>query len=408
MDDFNTPLENFDDVLASFGPHAEIEVRSGLPIETRSDDGNADPLEAATAAVEELRSAAETRHTAHQTEVRGLTDRIASLETRLNRPGTGGTEQRNERTDEQRAFGTYLRRGEGALTDVERRALTVGNDASAGFLAPPEYGTEIIKALVEHSPIRQYARVVTIAAPEVRFPRRVSGTNAEWVSEIGNRPESTLTYDQVTLTPHEIATFVEVSKQLVEDAAYDLEGEIRSALAEDIGVKEGRAFISGDGVGKPKGILNATGIQEVVTGHASTLGANASDLLIEVFSRLPTAYAQNGAWLLNRKTLATVRKLKDANGAYVWQPSLQAGQPATLLGRPVIEAVDADDVGAGKYPIIFGDFSGYRIVDRVGLSVLVDPFSRAKNGITVFHCRKRVGGDVTNPDRFVKVKVAAS
>lgn len=249
---------------------------------------------------------------------------------------------------------------------------------------------------------------MSIAGPDVRFPRRVSGTNAEWVAEIANRPESTLTYDQVTLTPFEIATFVEVSKQLVEDAAYDVEGEIRNAFAEDIGIKEGAAFIAGDGIGKPKGILKAAGITEVISGAAGTLGANPGDLLIEVYSRLPTAYAQNGAWLMNRKTLATVRKLKDASGAYLWQPSLAVGQPATILGRPIIEAVDADDVGAGKYPIVFGDFSGYRIVDRVGVSVLVDPFSRAKNGITVFHCRKRVGGDVTNPDRFVKVKVAAT
>ena len=111
---------------------------------------------------------------------------------------------------------------------------------------------------------------------------------------------------------------------------------------------------------------------------------------------------------MNRLSLAAVRKLKDAQGQYLWQPGIQAGQPSTILGRPVIEAVDMPNVGAGAFPIVFGDFSGYRIVDKVGLSVLTDPFTRAKNGITVFHARKRVGGDVTHPDKFVKVKIAAS
>ncbi|WHA40158.1 phage major capsid protein [Agrobacterium larrymoorei] len=383
--------------------HEKIEVRSALPIETREDD----PLAVATAAVEELRTAAEERHTAHQTEVRSLTERLAGLETRLNRPGTQ-QEQRNEPSVEQRAFGTYLRRGAAALNADEQRALTVANDASAGYLAPPEYGNEILRTVVEYSPIRAYARVMQIAGPEVRYPKRLSGTNAQWVSEIEDRPESTMTFGQVTLAPHELATFVDVSKQLLEDAAYDVEGELRTSFAEDFGVKEGAAFVNGDGVGKPKGILQAPNIQQIVTGAASTLGTAPADLLIDAMSKLPSVYAQNGAWLMNRTTLASIRKLKDAQGAYLWQPSIQVGAPSTLLGRPIIEAVDMPSIAAGAFPIVFGDFSGYRIVDRVGVSVLVDPFSRATNGITRFHARKRVGADVTHPDRFVKVKVAAS
>lgn len=338
-----------------------------------------------------------------------LIGRLDKIEAKLNRPGVGKAEDEPEEVKlEKKAFGTYLRRGEAGLVELDRKALTVANNASAGFLAPPEYGNEIVKALVEYSPIRSYAKVVTIAGPEIRFPKRLTGTNAQWVSEIGDRPESSLTYGQVTLTPWEIATFVELSKQLLEDAAYDVEGEVRDALAEDFGQKEGAAFISGDGVGKPKGILVASDIPQIVSGAAATLGSAPGDLLIDAFSKLPTAHAQNGAWLMNRTTLATVRKLKDGQGAYLWQPSIQTGQPSTLLGRPVIEAVDMDNVAAGKFPIVFGDWSGYRIVDRVGVSILVDPFTRATNGITRFHARKRVGGDVTHPDRFVKIKIAAS
>ncbi len=383
--------------------HEKIEVRSALPIETREDD----PLAIATQAVEELRTAAEERHTAHQTEVRSLTERLASMETRLNRPGTQ-QEQRNEPTADALAFGVYLRRGAAALNAEEQRALTVATDASAGYLAPPEYGNEILRTVVEYSPIRAYARVMQIAGPEIRYPKKLTGTNAQWVSEIEDRPESTLTFGQVTLTPFELATFVDVSKQLLEDAAYDVEGELRTSFAEDFGVKEGAAFVNGDGVGKPKGILQATGIQQVVSGAAATLGTAPADLLIDAMSKLPSVYAQNGAWLMNRTTLASIRKLKDAQGAYLWQPSIQVGAPSTLLGRPIIEAVDMPSIAAGAFPIVFGDWSGYRIVDRVGVSVLVDPFTKATNGITRFHARKRVGADVTHPDRFVKVKVAAS
>ena len=384
-----------------------LETRSALPIETREDD----PLAAAIASVEQLRTAAEEHRTQLDerlvTETRTLADRIAGIETKLNRPGTQQVEQ-NEPAPEVRAFGVYLRRGGAALNETEQRALTVANDASAGYLAPPEYGNEILKAVVEFSPIRAYAKVVHIAGPEIRFPKRLTSTNAQWVSEIEDRPESTLTYGQLTLAPHELATFVDVSKQLLEDAAYDLEAELRDAFAEDFGVKEGASFISGTGIGRPKGILVAEGIPIVASGTAATLGANPADMLIDAMAKLPSVHAQNGAWLMNRTVLATVRKLKDAQGAYLWQPSIQAGQPATLLGRPVIEAVDMPNVAAGTFPIVFGDFSGYRIVDRIGVSVLVDPFTKATNGITRFHARKRVGADVTHPDRFVKIKVAVS
>jgi HK97 family phage major capsid protein len=386
--------------------HIQIETRSALPIETREDD----PLAAAIANVEAIRTAAEQRATEHQTEVRALTDRLASMETRLNRPNGGQQEQRNEPTEEQRAFSSYIRRGEQGLSDVERRALTVGADATAGFLAPPEFGTRIIEALQVYSPIRQYASVVQVGGREIRYPRRVAGTNFQWVSETGNRPESQPTYDQVTLTPWELAGFTEISRQLLEDSVFDIDAELRKCFAIDIAQKEGAAFVIGDGNGKPKGILSAgTGIPEVVSGNASTLGSAPADLLIDALTKLGTPNAANSAFMMNGKTLGMVRKLKDQQGAYLWQPSIQAGAPTTLLGRPVIEAPDMPDIGAGAFPIVVGNFrEGYLITDRVDISVLVDPFTRATNGIVRFHGRKRTGGDVVDPTRFVKVKVAAA
>ncbi|GHE49940.1 hypothetical protein GCM10019059_06500 [Camelimonas fluminis] len=339
--------------------------------------------------------------------VSDMAKRLEALETAAARPAIGG-DAKAQTTDEQKSFGVYLRRGDAGLGDVERKALTVATDASAGFLAPTTFGDEILKKLREFSPIRQYAKVVQIGGKDVKYPRRLTSTVATWVDEVDARTESGMTFEQVTLTPHELATFVEVSRQLLEDNRYDLEGELASDLGESFAIAEGAAFVSGNGTGKPKGVLAATGIAEVVSGNAATLGSNPGDLLIDMFAKLQTAHAQNGAWAMNRTTLAAIRKVKDGNGQYIWQPGLQAGQPSTILGRPVIEMVDLPNVAADAYPIVFGDWSGYRIVDRVDMSILVDPYSGAKNGITTFHARKRVGGDVTHADRFVKLKISAT
>lgn len=317
-----------------------------VPIETRSDpnpnqqQNEPDPVVAATQAVEELRTAAGAFETRQTEALRAAEARLAAVEVRLNRPGAQQQEQRNEPAPEVRAFGVYLRRGAAALNADEQRALTVANDQSAGYLAPPEYGNEILRTVVEYSPIRAYARVMTIAGSEIRYPKRLTSTNAQWVAELEDRPESTLTYGQVTLAPHEIATWVDVSKQLLEDAAYDVEGELRSAFAEDFGVKEGAAFVNGDGVGKPRGILQDAGIAEFETGEETIKPGE----LIALLAKLPSVHAQRGAWAMNRNTLTAIRLMTDVNGAFLWQPGLQAGQPASLLGRPIIEAVDMPDI----------------------------------------------------------------
>lgn len=218
-----------------------------------------------------------------------------------------------------------------------------------------------------------------------------------------------MTFEQIALTPYELATYVPVSNQLLEDNKYNLEGEIAADLGESFGIAEGAAFISGDGNGKPKGILNATGIAQMVTGAASSFPAsNPADVIIKMFHSLPTAHAQNGSWLLNRNTLGLMRTWKDAQGRYLLADPISAGMPTTLLGRPVVEMVDMPDVAAGAFPIVFGDLTAYRIVDRVGIATLRDPYTLAATGQTRFFMRKRVGGDLTHPDRLIKLKVAAS
>lgn len=383
--------------------HQKIETRSALPIETREDD----PLAAATAAVEELRSAAEQHRTQLDerlaSELRTVTDRIAGIETRLNRPGTQ-QEQRNEPAAETRAFGTYLRMGDRAPAD-ELRALTVSSDPQGGYLAPAEMSGEFIRDLTLFSPVRSVASIRSTGAPSVIYPKRTSITNAKWKGEGQAQEASEPGFGQAEIVVKEVNTFVDVSNQLLADSAGQAEQEVRLALAEDFGQKEGAAFVNGDGALQPEGFMVNAAITHFLNGHATNLSA---DALIGLLYSLPAPYRNAGSWAMNGTTLATVRKLKDGQGNYLWQPSYQAGQPETLLGRPVVEMLDMPDVASAAFPIIYGDFSGYRIVDRVALSILVNPYLLATNGMTRIHATRRVGGGVIQAAKFRKLKMATS
>lgn len=290
----------------------------------------------------------------------------------------------------------------------EIKALTVANDTNGGYLAPEETGNELIKLLNEYSPIRKYTKVVNISAESINYPRRVTGTAATWVTETGNRTATGMTFEQVKMTPHELATFTDVSYQLLEDNAYGLEGELLSDFAESFSKTEDLTFVKGTGAGQPMGIMAAADIAEIKTGVAANFPASSpADGIIAMYHKIATSYAQSGVWMMNRNTLSVIRQWKDGNGRYLAIDPISEGAPTTLLGRPVVEMPDMDDIGAGNCPILFGDMSGYRIVDRIGLNTLRDPFSLAVNGQVRFHARKRVGADLTRPDRFIKLRLAA-
>ncbi|MBX5240974.1 phage major capsid protein [Rhizobium sp. NLR22b] len=344
-------------------------------------------------------------------DLKALKADIATIKAKLNRPTAANNNQPTAENDndlERKAFNSFLRRGVERMSADEVKALTVASDTNGGFLAPEEVGNELIKLLSEYSPIRSYARVVSISAESIKYPRRVSGTAATWVDETEDRTESGMTFEQVTLTPIELATFTDVSNQLLEDNAYGLEGELLADYAQSFGQTEGLAFVKGTGVKQPKGIMIASGIKEVKTGVAAAFpSTNPADVLIGMYHGIATTHANNGVWLMNRNTLGTIRQWKDSTGRYLVLDPITAGGVSTLLGRPIVEMPDMDDIGGGKYPILFGDLTGYRIVDRVGLSTLRDPYTLATKGQVRFHARKRVGADVTHPDRFIKLKVAA-
>ena len=378
------------------------------PVE-RKEAAEAEADDVVTKALAELTEQVEKRVAAAEAKAdnSALLARLDKLEAKAARPGAHATGT-NDATEERKAFTAYLRRGTDRMDPVETKALTVANDASAGFLAPEEVGNELIKLLTEFSPIRQYARVVGISAPEVKYPRRVTGLGATWTDEIADRTPSQSVYEQVKIAPHELATYVDVSNALLEDNAYNLEGELLSDFAEAFAIAEGQAFINGTGVSQPKGILNATGIAAMPTGDAAGFpAANPADVLIRMFHALPTAHAARGTWVLNRRTLGTLREWKDGMGRYLVADPISAGAASTILGRPIAEMADMPDIAAGEFPLLFGDLTGYRITDRIAMSVLRDPFTLATKGQVRMVARKRVGADVTHPDRFIKLQVAA-
>jgi HK97 family phage major capsid protein len=335
-----------------------------------------------------------------------ITARLDKMEAALNRPAIH-TKDADDADLEKKAFIEFARRGVERMDQKAAAVLTVANDASAGYLAPESFGAEVLKKIVEWSPVRNYAKAMTISSESVKLPRKLTGTAATWTAENTAATQSDMTFEQATFTPFELKTYVDVSNQLLEDNAYNLEGLLSEDFGEAFGKAEATAFVSGDGAGKPVGLLEAAGIAEIKTGNAATLGTDPAATIISMFHKVPAVVAQAGVWMMNRTTLGNLRTLKDGTGRFIMLDPITAGAPVTLLGRPIVEMVDMPDVAADAYPIMFGDLSGYRIVDRIGLSVLRDPYSQATNGLVRFHIRKRVGGDVSHADRFLKLKVAA-
>jgi HK97 family phage major capsid protein len=219
-----------------------------------------------------------------------------------------------------------------------------------------------------------------------------------------------MTYGQVEIPVHEMACYVDVSLRLLEDAAINVEAEVATDLAEEFGRLEALAFAQGDGVKKPRGVMENSAVAYTYTGNASTLGTAPADVLIEAFYELPAFYRGRGVWMMNSSTIAAVRKLKDGtSGQYLWQEGLANGSPATILGRPVIEDPTMDDVGSAAEPIIFGDFdSAYRIYDRVGMSIFADPYTVRTSGLMRFHARRRVGAGLVLAEALRKIRCATS
>lgn len=382
--------------------HLKTKDLLGSTALTLKDGDPAEPGDIVTKAIEDLTKTVDTRlgEVEKKADTSKIVDRLDKLEAKANRPDGGETE--DEPTEEHKAFAAYLRYGSNAPA-AELKALTVSSDPQGGYFAPAEMSSEFIRDLVEYSPVRSVASVRQTGAPSVIYPKRTGVTNALWKGETEVQEASEPGFGQSELVLKEINTYVDISNQLLADSAGQAEAEVRTALAEDFGQKEGLAFVSGDGVLEPEGVMTHDGVAETLNGHATVLDP---DRLIQLLYAQPAMYRNAGAWAMNGTTLGIIRTLKDGDGRMLWQPSYAAGQPETILGRPVVEMVDMPDLASGTYPIIYGDWSGYRIVDRVGLSTLVNPYIRATEGITRIHATRRVTGGVLQAAKFRKLHMS--
>jgi HK97 family phage major capsid protein len=371
----------------------------------RKEGEEADPVAIVSKSLETLQTTVDEKLKAIEAkaDTSKLVDRLDKLEAKANRPGV--RDDKSEGAEERKAWLTYLRKGP-QTDDVSLKTLTVANDAAAGYLAPAEVSAEFIRELTEISPIRQFASVRSSSAPSVKYPKRTGITNAKWEGEIEESEESDVTLGQTEIVSRRLTTYVDISNSLLMGSDGAAEAEVRQAFAEDFAQKEGLAFVAGDGIKEPEGILTSPAVPQVLNGHATTLSA---DALISLMYALPSVYRNRGVWVLGGSTLATIRKMKDGQGNFLWQPSFQVGQPETILGRPVAEAVDMPEIASGAFPIVYGDLgTAYRIVDRMQLGTLTDPYTQAKRAITRIHGTRWVGGGVVQPTALRKLKMATS
>ena len=330
-------------------------------------------------------------------------EQMARLETIVSRPdfGKGSPAESMQK----KVYDKWLREGKEGLSPDEVKVLTVSNDATAGYLAPPEYVRELIKGIIEYSPIRSLARVRTTTNRSVQVPKRTAEFAAQWVAEEGARTETTgYAVGLEEIPAHELYALVDISEQELEDSVFNLEAEMNAEFTEQFAKAEGNAFISGDSIGKPQGLITNASVGTITTAANDALAA---DDLIGAAHNIKSEYMRNATWLFNRSTLSAIRKLKDASGQYIFQPGIyQMGIGSNLLGHPVVEASDLADIADGTKPVVFGDIRrAYMIVDRVNLSIMRDPFTQASSGNVRYIARRRVGGQVILPEAITTITI---
>jgi HK97 family phage major capsid protein len=290
----------------------------------------------------------------------------------------------------------------------EGKAMSLGDETTGGYLAPPEFVQDIIKGVQLISPIRPLAQVRTTSRRSVQYPVRSGVFQAKWVSEVGTRSETAgLTYALEEIPNHELYADVLISDQDLEDSVFNIEQEILDNCTEQFAKAEGSAFVNGSGVGQPEGLQTNAGIS-ATNQVTSATGAITAAGLIQIWADLKTVYAQQATWLLNRQSIASVRSLVDLQNRYLWEPGLADGTPPNLLGSPYIEVPDMPNIpsvaSTTSYPIMYGNIKrGYMIVDRINVVVRRLQERYAESGQIAYLVRKRVGGQVVLPEAIRKL-----
>jgi HK97 family phage major capsid protein len=314
------------------------------------------------------------------------------------------------------AFDRYIRKGDDIISIDERKSLSVGTDPDGGYVVNPDLSGRIVMKVFESSPMRAYASIQVISSDALEGLFDLNEASSGWVGEEDSRPETgTPALGKWRIPVHELYAKPKATQKLLDDASINMEAWLASKVAEKFARDEANAFVVGNGSNKPRGFLTyASGttlpgtIEQFPTGASAALASapDGGDALINALYGLKQQYRANATWFMNRSTTRLVRRAKDSDGAYIWSPGIQAGQPATLLGYPVAAFEDMPDPAASSLSIAVGDMrEAYQIVDRLGIRTLRDPYS-AKPYVE-FYTTKRVGGDVVNFEAIKLIRLGA-
>jgi len=339
-----------------------------------------------------------------QAAVDAATIKMAAME--MN--GASGARQVKDK-EYSESFQAHMRRG-----DVQA-ALNKGAAEDGGYTSPVEWDRTITDKLLIVSPMRALCSVQTVGGTGYKKLVNLRGTTSGWVGETDERPETeTPKLKEQGYSWGELYANPSATQQMLDDSEIDIESWLAGEVDVEFAYQEGKAFVSGDGTKKPRGLLTyATGgtnlhplggIEVVLSGAA---GAITGDGVLDLVYALPETFTGNAKFAMNRNTMLKIRKLKDSDGNYLWQPSLQAGQPSTLAGYAIADIPDMPGVAANSLAVAFGDFKrAYKILDRVGVRVLRDPYT--KKPYVMFYTTKRVGGGLENPECMKFMKIAAA
>lgn len=370
----------------------------------------------------EARSELEEKTDRINDELGRLSAAVDELAKKANRPGAPGAEGDEAlQAEHKSAWLKWVRKGDDAgLADIERKAMNVGTPADGGYAVPIQQDRDIMRLLTDLSPMRQVCRVMTVGTEDYRKLVNLGGTASGWVGETDARPATAgPTLAQLKPSFGELYANPEVTQKALDDIFFNVEGELSQDISESFAVLEGKAFLSGTGTNQPVGLLTAKTsaeadsarafgtVQHIATGVADNFPAkDPADILIDLIYSMKAGYRTGAQFMVNSMTLATMRKWKDGQGNYIWQPAMQNGQPGSIFGYGYVTNEDMPSAGAGAIPVVFGNFQqAYVIFDRVGIRSLRDPYTNKP--FVGFYTTKRVGSMIANTQAVKFLKCAA-
>lgn len=334
----------------------------------------------------------------------------AAIDNELNQPTTNAIVNTptlgkvpNTKDQYNQSFWNMMR---GNVSANVMNALKEGSDADGGYLVPDEFEKQLVQKLHQENILRSISHVIQTSSGDHKIPVVASEGTAAWLDEEAAYTESNSTFSQVTLGAHKLGTLIKVSEELLNDSAFDLTNYISSEFARRLGDAEEEAFLTGNGTGRPTGILNDTnGAKDGITTASAT--AITFDELIDLYYSLKEPYRKNAVFLMNDDTVKAIRKLKDKNDQYIWQPSIQAGTPDMILNCPVYTSQYMPTLTTGNKSVLFGDFSYYWIADRQGRTFKRLNELYAVNGQVGFLGSQRVDAKTILPEALTTLKMGA-